>query len=199
MFNKFISVISLFILVSLSGCDQFQSPSNTAILDLDAIANATGHAERIKQQIEQANNELKSQLTTISNKLNEQLTSEKEKMGKKPSKDEKRNMDQLTLLANQKMQQAKVLASQKSQQYKAALIQQLRLSVKPIAESIAKKRGADIVIAANNSTIWFDPTVDITDEIIAEMRAQPSTTVIKQEKPPEPANKQTDEKDEETK
>jgi len=197
MFNKFISVIFLFVLVSLSGCDQ--SSSNTVILDLDAIAKATGHAERIKQQIEQANSELNSQLTTISNKLNEQLASEKEKMGKKPSKDEKRNLEQLTLLANQKMQQAKVLASQKSQQYKAALIQQLRQSVKPIAEGIAKKRGADIVIAANNSTIWFDPTVDITDEIIAEMRAQPSTSIIKQEKSPEPANKQADEKDEETK
>jgi len=199
MFNKLISVISLFILISLSGCDNFQSSSNTVILDLDAIANATGHAERIKQQIEQANNELKSQLTTISNKLNEQLASEKEKMGKKPSKDEKRNMDQLTLLANQKMQQAKVLASQKSQQYKAALIQQLRQNVKPIAEGIAKKRGADIVIAANSSTIWFNPGVDITDEIIAEMRAQPSTPAIKQETPPTQADKQTKEKDDEPK
>ncbi len=175
--RKLIAVICLLTLISLTGCDKFQS-TGTAILDLDAIANATGQAAIIKQQIEQANQELNAQLNTISNKLNEQLAAEKKKMGKKLSTEEQQKLQQLTQLANQKMQQAKMLASQKSQQYRAALIQQLRLNIKPVAEKIARSRGVDIVVTANNTTIWFNPEVDITDEVIAAVRAQPAAPAI---------------------
>lgn len=168
------SIIFAATLVTLSGCDKFQS-SNTVVLDLDAIANATGQAETIKQQLEQANQELNSQLSTISDKLNEQLAEEKKRMGKKPSNADKQNLQKLTLQANQKMQQAKTIASQKAQQYRAALILQLRKNVQPIAEKIASNRGADIVLSSNNSTIWFSPDIDITDEVIAEIRATPAT------------------------
>jgi len=173
MLNKLTSIIFIFLSIALTGCEKFQSSSNTVILDLDAIANATGQAAIIKQQIEKANNELNAQLNTISSKLNEQLASEKKKIGKKPTLNDKRNMQQLTLQANQKMQQAKTIAAQRSQQYQTALIQQLRKNVQPIAENIARTRNADIVLTSNNSMIWFNPVIDITDEIIAEMRAQP--------------------------
>lgn len=162
-------------LIGLSGCDNFQSSPDSVILDLDAIAKATGQAETIKQQIEIANKELNTQLTTISNQLNEQLLEEKNKMGKKPSKTDKQNLEKLTIQANQKMQQAKAIATQKSQQYRAALILQLRDNVKPIAEKIASKRGAKIVLTSNNTMVWFDPEIDITDEVIAEIRANSPT------------------------
>lgn len=171
------SIIFAATLITLSGCDKFQS-SNTVVLDLDAIANATGQAETIKQQLEQANQELNSQLSTISGKLNEQLVEEKKKMGKKPSKADKQNLQKLTLQANQKMQQAKTIATQKAQQYRSALILQLRKNVQPIAEKIASNRGADIVLSSNNSMIWFNPSVDITDEVIAEIRATPVTKPV---------------------
>ena len=180
--KQLITIIFIFISIALAGCENFQSSPNTVILDLDAIANATGQAATIKQQIELANKELNSQLGTISGKLNEQLVDENKKMGKKPTLDDKKKMEQLTLQANQKMQQAKMLASQKSQQYQAALIQQLRQTVQPIAENIARKRGADIVVTSNNSILWFNPVIDITDEIIAEMRAQPTPKADNNEK-----------------
>lgn len=175
MSKTFTSIIFVLSLLTLGGCDKFQSSPNTVVLDLDAIANATGQAATIKQQLEQANQELNSQLSTISAKLNEQLAEEKKKMGKKPSKTEKQELQKLTLQANQKMQQAKGIASQKAQQYRAALILQLRKNVQPIAEEIASKRGADIVLTSNNSMIWFNPEIDITDEVIAAIRAMPST------------------------
>ena len=165
----------IFALLSLTGCEKFSPSQSTVVIDINAVANATGQAAIIKKQIEIANNDLNSQLETISNKLNEQLANEKEKVGNKPTKNDTQNMQQLTIQANQKMQQAKALASQKSQQYQAALIQQLRKSVIPIAEKIALERNADIVSIVDNSMIWFNPEVDITDEVIAEVRAQRST------------------------
>ncbi len=176
MLKQLLSMFFILGLVSISGCEQLSSSSKTAILDLDAIAKATGQADIIKQQIDQANNDLNSQLTAISNKLKEQLGVEKDKMGKKLSKDETKKLEQLTLLANQKMQQAKNIAAQKSQQYRVSLIQNLRQSIQPIAEEVARKMGADVVVAVNNSTIWFNPESDITDEIIAKMRAMSMTS-----------------------
>jgi len=187
MLNRLTSILFFCLLLTLTGCDKFQS-SSTVILDLDAIAKATGQADVIKQQIEQANKELNSQLSVISSKLNEQLSAEKKKMGKKPSKEKMRELEQLTQQANQKMQQAKMLASQKSQQYRVALIQKLRLTIKPIAEKIAIKRGADIVVTASNTTIWFNSEIDITDEVIAQMRAQTSTTASEPVKQPQSEN-----------
>jgi len=169
------SLIFTISLLGLSGCDKFQASPSSVVLDLDAIAQATGQAATIQQQIESANQELNTQLATISTKLNEQLIVEKDKLGKKPSKADKENLEKLTLQANQKMQQAKAIATQKAQQYRAALILQLRNNVKPIAEEIASKRGAKVVLSSNNSMIWFDPEIDITDEVIAAIRATPAT------------------------
>lgn len=173
MLKRNIYLFVAFIFASLTACDSFQSP-NTVVLDLDAIANATGQAAIIKQQVEAANKDLNSQLKTISVKLNDQLVAEKKKIGKKATKNDQLNLEQLTLQANQKMQQAKAVASQKSQQYKALLIQKLRLEVAPIAENIARERGADIVITSNNSMLWFNSEIDITDEVIGVMRANPT-------------------------
>jgi len=200
MIKQLSSIILLFLAITLSGCDNSQK---TVILDLDAIANATGQAATIKQQIEMANQELNAQLKTISIQLNEQLESEKKKMGpqksgKNISKNDKQNMEQLTLQANKQMQQAKAIANQKSQQYRASLVQKLRQQVSPIAETIARDRGADIVVIATSTMMWFNPDIDITDEVIAEMRANAAKApVVVEDKAPAPAAET--EKEEESK
>jgi len=185
MIKRSIPIFFTFIFLSLTGCDQFENSSSTVVLDLDAIANATGQAAIIKKQIEIANKDLTSQLTEISSKLNEQLAAEKKKIGNKPTKNDTQNMQQLTMQANQKMQQAKAIASQKSQQYQTALIQQLRKNIMPIAERVAKSKNADIVVTVDNSMIWFNPTVDITDEVIAEVRAQRTSQMEETKTPKE--------------
>ncbi len=189
MLKHIIPFFSIFTLLSLTGCENFTPPQSTVVIDINAVANATGQAAIIKKQIEIANKDLTSQLETISSKLNEQLENEKEKVSKKPTNNDKQNMQQLTLQANQKMQQAKMLASQKSQQYQATLIQQLRKSVMPIAKKIASDRNADIVTIVDNSMIWFNPEVDITDEVIAEIRAQ---RAIQMEQQPTSTDSETD-------
>jgi len=175
MLKKIVSIV--FVLFIVTGCEQFQSGPSAVILDLDAIANATGQAANINQQMEKVNSELTAQLKTISTKLNEQLEAEKQKIGKKPKTKDKKKLQQLSMQANKKMQQAEALASRESQQYKAALIQELRKNIQPIAEEIARKRGADLVTVSSSSVIWFNPEIDITDEIIAEIRAQPLSRV----------------------
>lgn len=165
-----------FLSLSMSACDQLSSSPDTLVLDLDAIASATGKAEVIKQQIEQANLELNTQLNSISQQLSEQLEAEKKRIGKKPTKQDEEKLQLMTAQANQKMQQARNIASQKSQQYRASLIQQLRQQVAPIAEEIARNKQANIVMITNNATLWYNPDADITADVIAELRARPAVT-----------------------
>ncbi len=170
--TTFSFTISLMFTMLTAGCNMSGNANDTLVMDLDAIAKATGQADTITQQIQAANQDLQGQLEAISQQLNEQLASEREKLGKKPSKKEQEGLKQLTLAAQQKMQQARTLAAQKSQQYKNALIIQLRQQVAPIAEKIARDKGASVVMITTPSMMWYAPEADITAGIIAELRAQ---------------------------
>ncbi len=166
----FLRITTLSLVSVLSACNLSGASNDTLVMDLDAIASATGQADVIKQQVNAANQELNNQLDSISQQLSQQLTDEREKLGKKLSQQEEDSLKQLTLAANQKMQQARSLAAQKSQQYKNALIIQLRQQVTPIAEAIAQRRNASVVMITTPSMMWYDPEADITAEIIAELR-----------------------------
>jgi hypothetical protein len=44
--------------------------------------------------------------------------------------------------------------------------------VSEIAQAIAKRAGSKLVLVSNYETIWFDPSADITDEVISIIRAR---------------------------
>ena len=63
------------------------------------------------------------------------------------------------------------------------LLKELRQNVKPVAEGIARSQGISVVLETTDNLIWFDASVDITDEVIAEFRSGSSAAL-------EPADKE---------
>ena len=59
-------------------------------------------------------------------------------------------------------------------QIEGALVTSFRDKLSPLAETIAKEKGASAVLAADSYLFWFDPAADITDEVIAAWRALPA-------------------------
>lgn len=178
-----------FILMSapilFAGCDNLQQQPHTAVVDLNAVINATGQDEVLRQQIEQADTQLNSQLTKLAEDLNKQLADENARLGDTPTEEQQQQFNQLTIQANQQLQQAQQIAQQQSQRNRLLLGQQLRQKIKPIAERVAKDRGASVVIETTETLMWFDPQVDITDEVIAAFRA--TATQAGEPQAPEPA------------
>ena len=60
-------------------------------------------------------------------------------------------------------------AATRQAQVRAQLIKQFREEVRPIAEQVAKDKGASVVLLTNDNVLWYDPTVDITDGVIAQI------------------------------
>ncbi len=176
---KKISLFKIYLLfitsLLASGCNLDQS-TDIAIIDLDAIAKATGQDVAISQQINTANQKLNAELDMISQKLNEQLAEKRKEIGETPSQKQAQELKQITLIANQRMQQAKNIALQKSQQIRAALILQLRKQIQPIAEEVGQRIGARAIFITDSSMLWYDPAADITGDVITEVRALSMTS-----------------------
>ncbi|MCK4675060.1 MAG: OmpH family outer membrane protein, partial [Gammaproteobacteria bacterium] len=72
--------------------------------------------------------------------------------------------------ANNQLNQTKQVAIQKAQQLQNSLVAEFRNEVSNISRKIAQKNGFLTVLAINDGLLWADATVDITSEVIAEMR-----------------------------
>ena len=161
-------------LLILSGCNPFTTSTPAAlIVDLDAVAKASGRQELMQKELEFANVRLSEQLKLVASQLETAVSDEKEKIGDKPSEDERQQFDTLLLQAQQQLQNSKQLAVQQANVFRSELIMEFRQEVADIAQQIASDRQAQIVMVASFDALWFDPVADITDEVIAIMRAQP--------------------------
>ncbi|MEJ2133168.1 MAG: hypothetical protein P8Y95_16445, partial [Gammaproteobacteria bacterium] len=65
---------------------------------------------------------------------------------------------------------------------RAGVVSEFLNDVRPHAAEIAAARGAKLVLTAATNMIWFDASIDITDEVIAAMRARASTPAAEADK-----------------
>ena len=171
-------------LLLISGCDvQGISIGNSIlVVDLDAVAKATGRQELMEKELEFANLKLTEQLKLVASQLEENIADERDKLGKSPSAEQKQQLENLVLQAQQQLVNSKNVALQQSTEFRSDLIFRFRSDVADIAQGIANRVGSKLVLVSNYETIWFDPTSDITDEVIAAMRARKSKqTNVQQE------------------
>ncbi len=159
----------------ISGCDQVSiGGSDVVIIDLTAVAKATGQDEVIRLKAEAARNELTVQLQQLIQALDQQLADERAKMGDNPSPEQSQSFQQLNIQARGRLTEAQAQAQAQATQIEQTLVSEFRDSISPLAQEIARGMGASAVLAADPYLFWFDPAVDITDEVIAAWRARPA-------------------------
>ncbi len=163
----------LLMLVALTGC-QPPGHSPVAIVDLDAVARALGRDDVIAQQINAANEQLSSQVLQIAKTLQEQLREQQAQIGEAGEQADQSQLEARTAEANRQLQATQQEARQRAALFRTAVVNEFRNEVAPVAQQIAVDRGARIVLTSAVPTVWFDAEIDITDEVIAQMRAQGS-------------------------
>lgn len=168
--RRVLSAVAIASLMLLAGCEpQGGDRAALAIIDLDAVARALGRDDVIAQQINQANQQLAGELGQVATNLQQQVQARREEFEVIGDEAEE-ELQQLTAVANQRLQQTQQLAQQRSAQFRQAVINSFRNEVTPYAQQIASERGAVAVLTVATPMLWFDSDVDITDEVIAEMR-----------------------------
>jgi len=169
----------------------------TLLVDLDAVARAMGWDQRIQLAVEQATEDLNGQLLKAAQEMDADLKKQQAELGGNPTPDQQARLRQLKLLVDQKIQSNKVIAQNARDRVRNEQILLFRNEVKPISGRVAKKHGAEVVLRTNDEVIWYDAAVDITGEIISEMRSQShsvsgaasgtSSEVNETNRPPQPA------------
>ena len=83
--------------------------------------------------------------------------------------------------ARQQINNAQMQAQNQASQIEGDLVAGFRDQLSPLAEKIAKEKGASAVLASDSYLFWFDPAADITDELAPECPVHllgPGETVI---------------------
>jgi Skp family chaperone for outer membrane proteins len=172
--------------LSMTGCSDLLNSAglgsdeekkiNTVLLDLSVIVKATGQDEIIKQKLEKSKSDINLKIMEARKSMEEKLNEEREKLGKKPKDAEKANFQQMAMQADQQLRSMQTDAQNKLRQYEASLLEELRNLIQPVAEKIARERGAQSAQIINPSLLWHDASIEITDEVIAALNASSTTS-----------------------
>ena len=178
----------ILVAVFLTGCDQIPGMGGgVAVIDLGAVAKASGQEAAIQQQAEAQRANLNAQLQEAAASLDSQLTAEREKIGDAPNEEQTQQLQQMAGKAQRQYAVAQQQAQAQAQQFETNLVMSFREKVKPIVEQVSLARGAKVVMLTDVTMLWFVPSVDVTDEVIAKLRADPSIFAEEPAEPTEPA------------
>ncbi len=176
-------ILTILLTAILSGCytpDTSNLSKQPLVIDITAVARALGRDKDINSKLEEARVSLNTQLSQIGSSLENQLQEKKTELeasskGKKSEEiiKSEQELQQLTLQAQLKLKQTQQLAEQKASIFRAQLLNEFRQEVAAVAQTVAEKRGAVTVLAINADYLWYASSIDITDEVIGLMRAQP--------------------------
>lgn len=158
----------------LAGCDQLSGGSSVAVLDLAEVAKETGQDEVIRNKAQEERTKLVTSLQQLAASLDQQLSAEREKIGDKPKEEDSKRLQEMTLQARQQIESAQMQAQNEAGQIEARLVEEFRKKVDPLAEKIARAKGAKALLAADSYLFWHDPSIDITKEVIEAWRALPA-------------------------
>ena len=168
-------LLLVFAVSTLYGCDSGKSSNSDAlVVDVMAVARALGRDEVMQQQLDQARQLLNKQLLQISTDLNAQL---KEKQAEitggngKDSEEVKMKLDALARQASVQLSNTQKIATQKAADFRGRLVKEFRDEVMHVSQGIAQQRKAEFVYTSS-TLLWYASPVDITDEVIGQMRAQ---------------------------
>lgn len=164
---------SLMLALLLQACTPAgDQDSPTLIIDITTVAKALGRDEVMARQLEQTQAQLNQQLRSITQDLNTRIRDKREQIGEDAAEEDRQALEALTLQARNTLEQSRELARQQALAYRSSLVQEFQAEVRERAAHIARQRGATVVLLADQASLWFDPRSDITDEVIAALRAQ---------------------------
>lgn len=168
----------LLIVISLAGCTQSPDEDNVpvVVIDLEAVASATGEDIVIEQKLNAARAELNAQLTAMADELEAMLAQEKALLDASPGPAQQEAFERIQLDAQQQFAQAQAEAQVEGQRFQAGLLNEFHQQVKPVAAKIAARYGARITLLADPSAFWFDGSAEITEEVIAALQAEMGAT-----------------------
>lgn len=164
-----LTVFTAFLFVGCTGDD----PQTTAVVDLDAVAKAVGRHDSMNAELEAATQQLNQVLQQAAANIQAEYAAEKKRLGDELTDQGKARLAQLAARAQQVVARNKIVAQNARANVRATLINKFREHVRPLTERVARDRGANVVLIANQNVVWHDSAIDITGAVIDAYKANP--------------------------
>jgi len=146
-----------------------------AVVDLDAVANRTGLSGRLAGSVKSVQDNLNNQLKKIQADLQAKLEEKKGALEHAPAKD-KPKLERELKVVQAKLQQILDSTQREAQQKLAAhtknVVTNIRQTLRPIVEDVARQKEFDVVLTSNPEVIYVClDQADITDEVVERLLA----------------------------
>ena len=152
-----------------------RSQGGVAVVDLDKVAKELGRDVLMVNDLKANQGLLANRLAAVEKNAVEQLNKMKADLGETPADDKKLEFAKTAQGAQIQFNNLQKQAVAAIGQRRDILVASFRAEARPVAEKIGKAHGANAVMTRNDAFLFsFDNTIDITDAVIAEMRANPA-------------------------
>lgn len=141
-----------------------------AVIDLDEVAHRLKRDASLRQALQVKQSQLNGSLTQVRDQYIEQARSMQQQMGEKPAEEDQRKLAETVNQMNAKLTELQQQAAASLSQEQGALVQRFRNEVLPFAVDIARERGFATILIKNENLIFaYDPSTDITEEVVRRM------------------------------
>ncbi len=147
-----------------------QQTGGVAVLDMDEVALHMGQVEVITNNVQRREQFYDQELAKLKQDYRDQVSREQANLGVQP---DSAQIAQLRQQLDTQFQGEVRGARGAVQTYQTQMVNEFRDLVRPIAQQVATDQGLSIVISKNDLLFTFDDSVDITDEVIERLKAEP--------------------------
>lgn len=181
---KRLSVFGLAIGLAMvvGGCDRGELANNAhaepldnashpvAVLDLDRVARETGMTEKISQTVQEQGKQWRQQLQENQDKAEQRIRTLAQDMGDAPTQRQQQAFARERANLATQLNRQQQFAQRNIAGLQARLGNSFADAVRPIARQVSGDEGADAVFLAGGTLYTFDEAIDITDEVLIEVR-----------------------------
>lgn len=141
-----------------------------AIVDLDEIARRLGRDQALRQALQSRQTQLSGTISQVRNQFVEEARLVQKQMGEKPTDEDQKKLADRVNVMNAKLAELQQQAAATLSQEQVAQVQKFREEVRPFAVAIARERGFATILLKNENLVFaYDPSSDITEEIVRRM------------------------------
>jgi outer membrane protein len=145
---------------------QAQQPTKIGVINSQQAFTASAEGKKAQAQLQDQENRIKAELAKLDTEikaLETKLTTQRMTLTNEAAIQIQSDLDKKTTARKRREEDA----GRDAQQLQVNLIQRIRAEMVVIIEGIAKEKGLDLILDLGASGIvFFNPTMDITDEVI---------------------------------
>ncbi len=165
-----------------------RAKGGVAVVDLDRVAKELGRDVQMTNELKANQNNVATQLAALEKSAIEKLNEMKADLGVDPAEEKKVEFAKIAQGTQIEFNNIQKKAVAVLGQHRDTLVAAFRTEARPATDKVAKSHGACAVMTRNDAFLFsFDNTIDITDEVVAEMRANPAKPATPSAAAPAPA------------